>query len=74
VLVFVAWPVCWLGYVLILGATTSWYPYPFIDADTHGYGRVTVNCLLVAALLIGLAYGVSAVDRLKTARLSRRTA
>jgi hypothetical protein len=69
VAIFVAWPVCWLLYVLILGAATGWYPYPFIDADVHGYARVAVNCLLVAALLVGLAYGVSVVDRLRTARL-----
>jgi hypothetical protein len=50
-------PVVWLGYTLIRGEATDWYPYPFVDAASHGYGRVVVNAVgvtvvfaLVAAL------------------------
>ena len=67
---FVGWPVCWILYVLALGASTDWYPYPFLDVAKHGYGRVLVNCVLVAVLLLGIAALFSGLDT----RLSRRAA
>lgn len=65
-LVFVAWPVVWLAYTLIRGAvshprfliekgTYADVPYDFLDADTYGAGRVTVNALAVTLLIVGLA-------------------
>jgi len=47
----ILWPVAWAGYILIYGAITNWYPYPFLDVITHGYGRVIVNALAVVAVL-----------------------
>lgn len=44
------WPVLWLGYTLIRGEATSWYPYPFVDAATQGYGRVLINAVGVTAV------------------------
>jgi len=41
------WPVLWLGYTLAHGAASTWYPYPFVDVTTHGYGQVVINCVLV---------------------------
>ncbi|MCW2542409.1 MAG: hypothetical protein JWN95_4134 [Frankiales bacterium] len=37
------WPLAWLVYTLIRGASTDWYPYPFLDVITHGYARVSIN-------------------------------
>jgi hypothetical protein len=34
-----------------LRAITKWYPYPFLDVTTHGYGRVIVNAVAVVAVL-----------------------
>jgi hypothetical protein len=45
------WPVAWIVYILIYGAITKWYPYPFLDVTTHGYGRVIVNNVAVVAVL-----------------------
>jgi hypothetical protein len=42
------WPVAWIVYILICGAITKWYPYPFLDVTTHGYGRAAVNAVAVA--------------------------
>ncbi|HLX47539.1 MAG TPA: Pr6Pr family membrane protein [Streptosporangiaceae bacterium] len=51
----VAWsllfPVLWLAYTLVRGAIWEWYPYPFLDVATHGYGRVAGNALLVTVVL-----------------------
>jgi hypothetical protein len=57
------YPVGWLIVTLIRGAIVGFYPYPFLDATTHGYLRVTVNCLLVAVLFLALAIGAAALDR-----------
>jgi uncharacterized membrane protein len=42
-----AWPVAYFGYILLLGASSGWYPYPFVDVAGQGYGRVLVNAVLV---------------------------
>ncbi len=60
---FIIWPVCWLVYVLILGAAVDWYPYPFVDAQARGYPHALLNCLMVAALLLGVAGIALVVDR-----------
>jgi hypothetical protein len=63
------WPVLWMGYTLAHGAASKWYPYPFVDVATHGYGRVLVNAVLVAmvCVVVGALYAFG--DR----KLSRRT-
>lgn len=55
-----AWPVAYLAYVLVLGAISGWYPYPFITASKLGYARVSLNAVLVTVLLLAVAatYGV----------------
>jgi hypothetical protein len=55
-----AWPVAYLAYVLVLGAISGWYPYPFITATKLGYARVLLNAVLVTLLLLAVAavYGV----------------
>ncbi len=49
------WPVAWLVATLGLGPLTRWYPYPFLNVDTIGWGRVLVNCAGIAVLFFGLA-------------------
>ena len=46
------WPVAWFSYILIYGRVTKWYPYPFVDVTTHGYGQVVINAVLVVAVLL----------------------
>lgn len=65
---FLVVPVFWLAYTLLRGAFVDWYPYPFIDVTEHGYAVVLLNCVGVAAFLIGLAFLAIGVDR----RLARR--
>jgi hypothetical protein len=49
------WPVAWLVATLGLAPLTRWYPYPFLNADTIGWGRVLVNCVGIAVLFLLLA-------------------
>jgi len=50
-------PLIYLIVVMIRGSFSHFYPYPFLNADEHGYTRVLLNCiiLLIPFLLIGLA-------------------
>jgi hypothetical protein len=51
------WPMLWFVYTLARGALSHWYPYPFVDATTHGYPRVIANAVLVV-LVLGLVAGI----------------
>lgn len=55
-----AWPVGYFAYVLVLGAISGWYPYPFITASKLGYTRALLNGMLAITLLLAVAsvYGV----------------
>lgn len=48
------WPAVWVVYILIYGALTEWYPYPFLDVITQGYGKVVVNAVAVLAVLLAV--------------------
>jgi len=50
------WPLAWVAYTLVHGEVSGWYPYPFVDAATHGYGRVVVNLLGVLAVFALVAF------------------
>ncbi|MET9314020.1 Pr6Pr family membrane protein [Kribbella sp. NPDC003505] len=65
----IVYPLLWLGFTLIRGEFVHFYPYPFVNVDEHGYGRVLLNCLLVAVLFLALAAGATTLDR----RLRRKT-
>jgi len=56
------WPVLWIVYTFVHGAITNWYPYPFLDAHTHGYGVAVRNTAAVLVLGAGLAVGLKALD------------
>jgi hypothetical protein len=56
------YPIGWLIFTLVRGAAIGFYPYPFLDATTHGYLRVMINCVIVAALFLALAFGAGVVD------------
>ncbi|MEV6285203.1 Pr6Pr family membrane protein [Kribbella sp. NPDC051770] len=59
----IVFPLLWLGFTLIRGAAIGFWPYPFVDADDLGYGKVLLNCLLVALLFLALAFGAMLLDR-----------
>jgi len=49
------WPVAWLVATLALAPLTHWYPYPFLNVEVIGWGRVLVNCAGIAVLFFLLA-------------------
>ena len=59
----VVWPILWLVVTLAVGPIADYYPYPFVDVDDLGLGRVLVNCLGVAVLFCALCFGAWWLDR-----------
>ncbi|CAN5296261.1 Pr6Pr family membrane protein [soil metagenome] len=67
-LLWLIYPLFYLGFVLVRGKMSGFYPYPFIDARTLGYAGVAANTaglLIVCAALGGLLVAIGW-------RLSRR--
>jgi len=58
-----AFPILWLAFTLVRGAVVHWYPYPFIDVTSLGYGKAALNCVWVALLFLGLSAGATVLDR-----------
>lgn len=59
--IWLAYPIAYILYILLIGALTGFYPYPFADAGQLGYPRALLNGLgiiaffsLLSLLLIAL--------------------
>ena len=57
------WPVAWTIWTLVAGEVTGWVPYPFMDADTEGWGAVGVACLGITALVMAMFALAAWLDR-----------
>jgi hypothetical protein len=57
------WPLAWLAVMLVVGAATGWYPYPFLDHREHGWGHVVAVCIGIFVLFFALFAGMLAYDR-----------
>ncbi len=59
----VLWPVLWIGWTLLHGAVTGWYPYPFTDVVELGYPAVLLNLAVVLLITVALATLLRTLDR-----------
>ena len=57
------YPLCYLAYALARGATTGWYPYPFLDAGKLGYLPVLLNAAMISCGFLGVSFLAVAVGR-----------
>jgi hypothetical protein len=57
------WPIGWLVVMLVSGAITGWYPYPFLDHRLHGWGHVAVVCAGIFVLFFALFAALREYDR-----------
>jgi hypothetical protein len=55
-LLWLAYPAVWLAYTLIRGASTDWYPYPFVDVSQLGYGGVLWRSAVLLVSFAGAAF------------------
>jgi hypothetical protein len=58
-----AWPVAWLAVMLVVGALTGWYPYPFLDHREHGWDHVAGVCVGILVLFFAIFTGMREYDR-----------
>ena len=56
-------PIVYLGYALIRGATGGFYPYPFIDPVRIGWIGVLGYVVAITAVFLLFGYGVVRLDR-----------
>jgi len=67
-LLWMIYPAFFLVFVLVHGRFTGFYPYPFIDVTTIGYGRMMLNALAEAAGFLLAGYAVLIASRLLAKR------
>ena len=55
---WLVYPLIYIVYVLLRGALSGFYPYPFINVSEHGYNKVLINSvgLLFGFLFISLLF------------------
>ena len=54
--IWLAFPAAYLAYSLIRGPIADWYPYPFLDPATGGWGAVALWSLVVLIVILGFSY------------------
>lgn len=59
----IVWPFAWLGWTLAVGTISGWYPYPFLDVDAEGWGRVLAAAGAVTVLFLALFAAAYRLDR-----------
>ena len=47
-------PLAYFAYSIVRGSITGWYPYPFLNADTNGYGKLSATSLIITVFLLVL--------------------
>ena len=55
---WLVYPVIWIAFTLIRGASDGWYPYPVLDPTDGGYGMVAV----VAVGMLGALAALSVIS------------
>lgn len=62
-------PIVYLGYALVRGATGGFYPYPFIDPGKIGWAGVTAYVVTISAIFLLCGHLMVILDR----RLGRKS-
>lgn len=55
ILKWAIYPVLYLGYILIRGSFSGFYPYPFVDVASFGLTNVLINALWITAFFFILS-------------------
>jgi len=62
-LVWLAFPLAYLGYSLIRGHFVHWYPYPFMDPSHRGYLALVITAAVIAVILAAITWGIATAPR-----------
>lgn len=67
-LVWQCYPAGYFAYVLLRGAASGWYPYPFLDVAALGYPQVLIDAMAVLMAFIAVALLLVALGRWQARR------
>ncbi|HTD99195.1 MAG TPA: Pr6Pr family membrane protein [Mucilaginibacter sp.] len=62
------YPLVYLCVILIRGAMSGWYPYPFVDVNQLGYGKALLNSGMITIAFIIIALLFVLIDSKKSKR------
>ena len=62
------YPLAYFAYILMRGACSSLYPYPFVDVTALGYTKVVLNSLILSVGFLIVAFLYVGIGKLITAR------
>jgi len=57
-------PLAYVGWTMVHGALSGWYPYPFVDVPELGYARVLANIIALILAFLVLEVALVGVGRL----------
>ena len=60
------YPLVYIICILIHGAISGFYPYPFINVTEHGYKKVLINCLGLLFVFLFLSLLFVAIEKLRS--------
>lgn len=72
--VLLAYPIVYGVYTLIRGPIVDWYPYPFIDPRSQGYGSMAIGLVVLVIAFVILAVAVVSLGELASRWRERRSA
>lgn len=70
---FLPWlwyPLIYLGFILVRGHFSGFYPYPFVDVSQLGYSAVLINCVGMTTLFVVVSFFFIFTGRHKQAKKS----
>ena len=63
IMLWLIYPVAYFSFILIRGALSSRYPYPFLDVGRLGYPRVLFNSVVLLVAFVGIGLFMVAASR-----------
>lgn len=61
---YLLYPGLYCVWMLLYGALTGWYPYPFVNAARLGSGELVRNIVGVTAVAVAIPYALLVLDRI----------
>ena len=62
-LLWLIFPLLYLGYSLIRGPIAQWYPYPFLNPANGGYGQIAITSLIILIVGVVLVWIVTRIGK-----------
>jgi len=62
-LLWLIFPLLYLGYSLIRGPIAQWYPYPFLNPANGGYGQIAITSLIILIVGVLLVWIVTRIGK-----------